>query len=310
MTPGALQLAQRIFTIIGQAESKAHGVPMESVHFHEVGAVDSIVDITAAAVLLDSLQVDEVIIPELCEGRGWVRCQHGVIPVPVPAVMHIAEDHGLILRRVPVEGELVTPTGAAIAAAIRTGEELPARYRILKSGLGAGKRQYERPSLLRAMLLEEVLPAAAEDVIVKLESNIDDCTGENLGYVMDLLMEAGARDVNYMPVFMKKNRPAYQINVLCTPSDVPKMEDILFRETTTIGVRRMEMKRTVLARRTETITTPYGEIRLKVCGRNGWERAYPEYEDVRKLCREQGLAYPEAYQMVIDAWNASNESHG
>ncbi len=303
MTPHALELAQKIFHIIGAAESKAHGVPMEEVHFHEVGAVDSIVDITAVAVLLDSLHVDEVIIPELCEGQGWVRCQHGVIPVPVPAVVHIAEAHGLVLRRIPLEGELVTPTGAAIAAAIRTGEVLPPRYRILKTGIGAGKRKYERPSLLRVMLLEPVEDRNAyKDVIVKLESNIDDCSGETLGYVMDLLMEAGARDVNYTPVFMKKNRPAYQINIICTPSDVEKMEDILFRETTTIGIRRMEMERTILNRRKETLNTQFGPIGMKICGRNGWERAYPEYEDLKKICLENEISYPEAYQIALQMW--------
>ena len=303
MSPNALALATKIFRIIGAAESKAHGVPMDQVHFHEVGAVDSIVDITAVAVLLDSLHVDEVIIPELCEGQGWVRCQHGVIPVPVPAVVHIAEAEGLVLRRIPIEGELVTPTGAAIAAAIRTGETLPTRYRILKTGIGAGKRKYERPSLLRAMLLEPVQTAAEnKDVVMKLESNVDDCSGETLGYVMDLLLQAGARDVHYTPVFMKKNRPAYQINVLCFIEDTEKMEDILFRETTTIGVRRMEMERTVLSRRKEMIHTEYGEVGMKICGRNGWERAYPEYEDLKVICRASGMSYPEAYQMALECW--------
>ena len=168
-------------------------------HFHEVGAVDSIVDIVAAAVCMDSLQVDGVIVPFLCEGKGTVRCQHGILPVPVPAVTNIIQDSGLKLRMTQVEGELVTPTGAAFAAAVRTEETLPETFRILNVGIGAGKRKYECPGILRAMLIET--EEKREDKICKLEANIDDSTGEQLGYVLGALMEAGARDVHYIPVY-------------------------------------------------------------------------------------------------------------
>ncbi|MDE6937299.1 MAG: nickel pincer cofactor biosynthesis protein LarC, partial [Lachnospiraceae bacterium] len=241
----AKRIAEDIFTILAEAEAKAHGTAMDEVHFHEVGAVDSIVDIVAAAVCLDNLNITEVIVPELYEGKGTVRCQHGIIPVPVPAVVNIVGRHGIALHMTETEAELVTPTGAAIVAAVRTSDRLPGRYKLRRTGMGAGKRDYGRASVLRGMLIEpeepkEEIGINETDVICKLESNIDDCTGEALGYVMDRLLEAGARDVNYTPIYMKKNRPAYQLNVICKEDSVPEMEEIIFRETTTIGIRRMK----------------------------------------------------------------------
>ena len=181
ITERAKKTALAIFQVLAEAEAKAHGTAVEEVHFHEVGAVDSIVDIVAVAVCLDNLAVDEVIIPELYEGRGTVRCQHGIIPVPVPAVVHIAGEHGIALHMTDTEAELVTPTGAAIVAAVRTADRLPKRYKILRTGMGAGKRDYGRTSVLRGMLIEPDTEEAA-DSVYKLESNIDDCTGEALGY--------------------------------------------------------------------------------------------------------------------------------
>ena len=298
ITDGAREKAVRIFEILAEAEAKAHGTSIEKVHFHEVGAVDSIVDITAAAVCLDNLQIDKVIIPVLCEGSGSVRCQHGVIPVPVPAVTAVTSKYSIPLHMTDVQGELVTPTGAAIAAAIRTSARLPERFVIEKTGIGAGKREYERPSLLRAMLIRETEDGSAGDYIYKLESNIDDCTGEALGYVMERLMKAGARDVHYTPVFMKKNRPAYQLNVICKEEDIEKLEGIIFRETTTIGIRRQKMERSVLKRQVKTVKTSLGEARIKVCFMENGMRAYPEYESVRELCRKNGLSFQETYQRI------------
>jgi len=298
ITDGAREKAVRIFEILAEAEAKAHGTSIEKVHFHEVGAVDSIVDITAAAVCLDNLQIDKVIIPVLCEGSGSVRCQHGVIPVPVPAVTAVTSKYSIPLHMTDVQGELVTPTGAAIAAAIRTSARLPERFVIEKTGIGAGKREYERPSLLRAMLIRETEDGSAGDYIYKLESNIDDCTGEALGYVMERLMKAGARDVHYTPVFMKKNRPAYQLNVICKEEDIEKLEGIIFRETTTIGIRRQKMERSVLKRQGKTVKTSLGEARIKVCFMENGMRAYPEYESVRELCRKNGLSFQETYQRI------------
>ena len=302
MTDRAKETAKRIFTILGKAEAKSHGTTLEEVHFHEVGAVDSIVDIISAAVCLDNLDVTETIIPVLYEGYGSVRCAHGVLSVPVPAVSNIAADHKLPLYITDVEGELVTPTGAAIAAAIRTSGTLPEKFSIERIGMGAGKREYERPSMVRAMLIKVETDAeksgVQKDTIYKLESNVDDCTGENLGYVMERLFAAGARDVNYTPLFMKKNRPAYQLNVICTPEDVERMEEIIFTETTTIGIRKMQMERSVLDRRTETIETPIGEAEIKICKIHGTERIYPEYRSVTTLCEKTGKSFREVFHLI------------
>lgn len=296
MTERAKATAVRIFEILAEAESKAHGVSREEVHFHEVGAVDSIVDIVTVAVCLDELDVTEVIVPYLCEGNGMVRCQHGLIPIPVPAVANIVQNHGLVLKPTEIQGELVTPTGAAIVAAIRTSDRLPERFTIQKIGLGAGKRQYERPSILRAMLIEE--PSEKSDEICRLETNIDDCTGEMLGYVMERLFEAGARDVHYTPVFMKKNRPAWQLNVICDPKDRERMEEIIFAETTTIGIRRINMQRTVLKRESSSVSTPFGEAAVKVCRLADGKRFYPEYDSVRALAQKSGRSFQEIYELV------------
>ena len=307
MTSGAKVIADKIFRILAEGESKAHGVPVEQVHFHEVGAVDSIVDIVGVAVCLDNLGITEVIVPKLCEGRGTVRCQHGVLPVPVPAVANIMEAYKLPVEFIPVEGEFVTPTGAAIVAAVKTGEVLPDTYYIEKAGMGAGKRTYERPSILRGMLLSPAGKSGHQgfsgkgDIIYKLECNMDDCTGENLGYVMEILMEEGARDVHYLPVMMKKNRPAYQLNVICTKEKLAAMEEIIFRETTTIGIRRQEMERSILERQVRRVVTPYGEAEVKVCLLEGEERVYPEYESVKRLCRTSGKAYGEIVQAILAA---------
>lgn len=318
MTEGARSLTMKIFGILAEAEAKAHGVPVNEVHFHEVGAVDSIVDIVSAAVCLDNLGIKEAAIPQLCEGRGFVRCQHGLLPVPVPAVANIVQAHGLKLHITETEGELVTPTGAAIVAAICTRDQLPKRFSIEKTGLGAGKRSYDRPSLLRAMIIspEEEEPAEREyqekamekDVICRLETNVDDCTGEALGYVMDELLREGARDVSYTPVFMKKNRPAYQLNVICTPEDSDKMEEIIFRETTTIGIRKMKMERTVLNRQMENITTPLGEATVKKCTLpDGTVRCYPEYESAAALARENGISLQEVFQAIWKSVPSKND---
>lgn len=298
MTKNAGNLAERIFHILAEAEAKAHNVPIEQVHFHEVGAIDSIVDIVAVAVCLDNLKIDQVIVPKLCEGTGTVRCQHGVLPVPVPAVANILKTHALKVEIMNVQGEFVTPTGAAIVAAIRTGDTLPKEFSIKEVGIGAGKRNYERPSMLRAMLIEA--DSQEKDTIYKLESNVDDCTGEALGYVMERLFEAGARDVHYMPVFMKKNRPAWQLNVICKKEDIRKLEQIIFQETTTIGIRRMEMERTVLERELETVQTPYGQAVVKKCRIGEQTRLYPEYDSVAAICGQSGLSFQEVYQMIVE----------
>ena len=300
LTERAKKTAADIFSVLADAEAKAHGVPKNQVHFHEVGAVDSIVDILSAAVCLDNLDIDQVIVTELSEGRGTIRCQHGILPIPVPAVANIVQANHLRLKLTQVEGELVTPTGAAIVAAVRTSDKLPESFFIEKTGLGAGKREYACAGILRAMLLEfENKESWVEkDEICKLETNIDDCSGETLGFLMERLMRAGAKDVHYTPVYMKKNRPAYQVNVICKKEDAEKLEEIIFRGTTTIGIRRMYMERSILKREAAEIDTPFGKMKVKVCSLQDGKRIYPEYEEVVRICRETGLSYYEVVKNI------------
>ena len=306
LTPGARALAERIFQILAEAEAKAHGVPLDQVHFHEVGAVDSIVDIVSAAVCLDNLAPDEVIVTGLSEGSGFVRCQHGMIPVPVPAVLNIVQAHGLTLVPTGIQGELVTPTGAAIVAAIRTKETLPASFKCTRTGLGAGKRTYERPSLLRAMMLETE-ENDEKDTIWKLECNIDDCTGEALGYCMGKLLRSGARDVHYIPVYMKKNRPAYQLDVICDDTTRETLENIIFAETTTIGIRRCRMERTVMKREFATIATEYGDATVKICRHGEIEKIYPEYESAAVIAEKSGMPVGEAGAWIVQKYKEGNK---
>ncbi len=290
-------MAKRMFDIVAEAESKAHGIPVEEVHFHEVGAIDSIVDIIGVAGCVDSLGVDEIVVSPLAEGYGSIRCQHGVIPVPVPATANIVSAHGLKLRLTDNEGEMVTPTGAAIAAALGTRKNLPSSFQILKTGLGAGKKDFKQANVLRAMLLLEEEEGAGENMWV-LEANIDDCSGESFGFAMESLLEAGAADVWYTPVFMKKNRPAYMLSLICREEEISRMEDILFIQTTTIGVRRYPVARTILDRKKKKVMTEFGEADVKICTYKDRTFCYPEFESVRSICRQNGLDYQTVYSII------------
>ena len=303
MTVRAKKMAMRVFDILAQAESKAHGVPVEEVHFHEVGAVDSIVDIAAIAICMDNLDISNVIVPVLYEGTGFIRGQHGQIPVPVPAVTHIAETHKLKLKITDIQGELVTPTGAAVVAAFRTSDRLPEDFTMLKTGIGAGKRQYRCPGILRAMLIRETTDLQIKDIIWKLETDMDDCGGEMMGHVMNLLMANGAREVHYTPIYTKKNRPAYTLTVICKESEREKLENLIFSETTTIGIRRVEMERTILQREIQKKDTPVGTAIVKACTLpDGNIRYYPEYENVAELAERNQLSFRETYDRIRSYW--------
>ena len=287
LAPRACEVAHRMVRVLAEAEAKAHAVPLDQVHFHEVGAVDSIVDIVAAAVLLDDLDIDRVIVPVLVDGCGTIRCQHGIIPVPVPATLNIVQAHGIPLSICKVTGELVTPTGAAIVAATRAEHVLPARFCVRRTGLGAGKRTYEQH-------VEHALPtldAAYEGPVVRLECDIDDTSGEVLAYAAERLRAAGAREVHWAPIFGKKGRPAWQLQVIALPEDVERLEAMIFAETTTIGVRRWTCDRTVLAREETVLETPWGPVRAKrVVLPDGTVRTRPEYEDAATIARREGIA--------------------
>ncbi len=294
------EMARTMFRIVAEAESKAHGLPVEQVHFHEVGAIDSIVDIISVAVCMDNLGVEDVVVSALSEGHGHVRCQHGVLPVPVPATANIASSYGLKLHFTDNDGEMVTPTGAAIAAALRTKDRLPASCRLLKIGMGAGNKVFKQANVLRAMLLEN---SQDEDhTMWVLETNLDDCTGEMLGLTMEMLLDAGAADVWYTPIHMKKNRPAYMMSVLCRESSIEAMEEIILTQTTTIGIRRYPTERTVLERSEIQVETSYGPADVKMCAYKGRKFFYPEYESIRRICMEQGADFQTAYHQA--RWKA------
>ena len=299
MTDSAKDLANEIFLIVAEAESAAHALPLEEVHFHEVGAIDSIVDIIAAAVCFDSLGIDEVIVPKLTEGTGTVRCQHGVLPVPVPATLNIINAYDMPLEIMDAKGEYVTPTGAAIAAALCTSHKLPKQFKVLDIGLGAGKRAYtERTNILRAFLIETE-ESPEKDEIVKIETDIDDASGEVLGYTMEKLMKAGALDVHYTPIYMKKNRPAWELTVICKEEEMEALEEIIFEETTTIGIREFpSVMRSILQRQQREIETPYGPVKVKEVTLHGKTKCYPEYESVKAIAEEAGVTFEEVYAVA------------
>lgn len=312
MSEHAKELAHAVFGKLAEAEAKAHGATPETVMFHEVGAIDSIVDICSVAICLDDLDVTEVIVPSLAEGHGTIRCAHGIMPVPVPAVVNLCQAAGIALIPAPVTGELVTPTGAAIVSALRTGSALPASYAIERVGYGAGKRAYENCSgVLRAVLVASAVSGDAGDgdrsTVTKLESDLDDCTGEALGRVIELLMAAGAREAHAIPIVMKKGRPGHQLEVICDGELAPALERIIFENTTTIGIRSMDMRRHALPRTPDGIETPYGRVATKlVVMPDGHVRAYPEYFSVVEACERTGASFQDVFRAAQAAADAGH----
>lgn len=309
----AKRLAHAVFGKLAAAEAKAHGATPETVMFHEVGAVDSIVDICSVAICLDDLGVTEVIVPSLAEGHGTIRCAHGIMPVPVPAVVNLCQAAGIALVPAPVTGELVTPTGAAIVAALRTGSALPASYAIERVGYGAGKRTYENCSgVLRAVLIASAGSDDAGDgdrsTVTKLECDLDDCTGEALGRVIELLMATGAREAHAIPIVMKKGRPGHQLEVVCNGELAPALERIIFENTTTIGIRSMDMRRHALPRTPGGIETPYGRVATKlVVMPDGHVRAYPECSSVIEVCERAGASFQDVFRATQAAADAARD---
>lgn len=304
MSANARALAERAFRIVAEAEAKAHGRPVGEIHFHEVGALDSIADIVGAAVLFDDLGLDGCVVTRLCEGTGTVACAHGELPVPVPATLNVAQAHAIALELTAVRGERVTPTGIALAAALRTHAALPAPFVVERVGVGLGKRDFGAPNALRALIVRAEEPA--EGRIVALEANLDDCTGEVMAAAAERLMALGARDVCFVPCLMKKGRPAYILKALADEAHAPALTQALFRETTTIGVRTYPVARTVMARRPVTLDTPIGAIAAKRCEGAGVVRVYPECDSVRAAAQAAGMALPEAFAL---AQTAAREAH-
>lgn len=296
------QLALAIFAALAQAEGRVHGVAPDDVRFHEVGAIDSIVDIVGAAVGFAHFQVQRFTVGTIPVGSGIVRSQHGPIPVPAPATAELLA--GFALRLGDGDGELVTPTGAAILAALATPTEGAGgdTMRIQQVGYGAGTKVFaDRPNLLR-LLLGENVAAVGRDEIVAIEATIDDATPEILAYAMERLLAAGARDVYLTPVVMKKGRAATLLSVLAEPVDRERLVAMITAETTAIGVRYATMRRTVLPRAERAVETKYGSVRVKVAtAADGTSNVAPEFEDCRRLASERGVPLKWVYQAAIAA---------
>ena len=291
----AKDLSKRIFMRLAIAEAKIHGTTPDKVHFHEVGAVDSIIDIVGVAICLDILSPDRIYSSILRDGYGFVKCQHGTIPVPVPAVVEMLADRGVNFRQADIEGELITPTGAAIILETAESFGTMPEMKILKTGYGAGKKDFSIPNVLR-VVWGETSEALHSNSVTVIETNIDDTTPEILGYVMEKLFDAGAKDVFFTPIFMKKHRPATQLTVLCEESQTPLMERILFTETSTIGLRKYQANRTCLPREIVKVTTPFGEVQAKKVSFDSATRLALEYDDACRLAKEKNVPLIEIYR--------------
>lgn len=312
ISDSAKDTAIRIFEALGVAEAKIHDVPVESVHFHEVGAIDAIVDIVCAAVGIEALGVEELICSPLNVGGGTVQCAHGTFPVPAPATVELLKEAPVYSSG--VQAELVTPTGAAIVKTLaRRFVAFPA-MKIEKSAYGAGSRDFPgHPNVVRLVIGEAASMLASKtnsETISVLEANLDDLSPQVFGYVMDKLLEEGALDVFGMPVQMKKNRPGTLLTILCKPEQAAKLTQLVFSETTTLGVRRRDEARQTLARRWESVQTAWGEVRIKIASMNGTVTNYaPEYEDCRRIAAEHHVPLKTVIQEAARAYGMTSEKH-
>src|SRR5216684_1490652 len=305
ISDGAKRTAIAIFEALGAAEAKVHNTKIDKVHFHEVGAVDAMVDIICSAVGAEALGVDEIVCSPLNVGGGTVKCAHGLLPVPVPATVELLK--GVPVYSSGLQVELVTPTGAAIAKTLaKRFAPFPAMT-IEKSGYGAGTRDFSgHANVLRLTIGESQTEFAgniSSETISVLEANLDDLNPQVFGYVVDRLLEEGALDTFALPVQMKKNRPGMLLTVLSRPEDASRLTRIIFTETTTLGVRRREEQRQALARKWITVVTRWGEVRLKVASLNGAVTNYaPEYEDCRKLAAEHRVPLKSVMQEAVQGY--------
>lgn len=297
-----------IFTRLAEAEASVHGTTPDRIHFHEVGAVDAIVDIAGSCILLEMLSIEQVAVSSLPCGYGTITCQHGIMPIPAPATLALLE--GFPVRPVDIEGELVTPTGAAIVTTLAdpgAAGQMPA-MRVATSGLGAGKKQFKKdmPNVLRVIVGES--QGQSENVIGErqtacvIETNLDDASPETLAYAMERCLAAGAWDAFFTPITMKKSRPAVMLTVLCPPELADTLAGILFRETGTFGLRIREQEKRALSREWRSVITPYGQIRVKIGSWQGEEMTTaPEYEDCRRAAEEHGVPLNTVYQAALAA---------
>lgn len=307
ISESAKKSAIAIFENLGRAESKIHDIPIGKIHFHEVGAVDALVDITCAAVGAEALGVVEIVCSPLNVGGGTVHCAHGTFPVPAPATVELLK--GVPVYSSGIQAELVTPTGAAIVRTLAKQFMPFPEMKIESAGYGAGSRDFPgHANVLRITIGESEMISdknvsatqVLQETISVLEANLDDLNPQVFGYVMDRLLQAGALDVFGTPVQMKKNRPGTLLTVLAKPERADELAHIIFAETTTLGVRRREEQRQALARKWETVTTRFGDIRMKIASMNGTISSYaPEYEDCRRIASEQRVPLKVVMQEAI-----------
>jgi uncharacterized protein (TIGR00299 family) protein len=310
ISENAKKTAVAIFEALGNAEAKIHATSIEKVHFHEVGAVDAVVDIVCASVGAEALGVDEIVCSPLNVGGGTVKCAHGMFPVPAPAAVELLK--GAPIYSSGLQAELVTPTGAAIVKTLATRFAAFPEMKIERSGYGAGTRDFSgHPNVVRLTIGETASTLAAKTVsetLTVLEANLDDLNPQVFGYVMDRLLEEGALDAFGMPVQMKKNRPGTLLTVLCKPEDASKLTRLIFTETTTLGVRRREEVRQTLARRWQNVSTQWGEVRIKIASMNGTITNYaPEYEDCRRIAAEHHVPLKTVIQEAMQAYTKSQQ---
>ncbi|MBV8894539.1 MAG: nickel pincer cofactor biosynthesis protein LarC [Acidobacteria bacterium] len=310
ISPQARALAISIFEALGRAEAKIHNVEIETIHFHELGALDSMVDIVCAAAGVEALAVDEWVSSPLNVGGGTVQCAHGTFPVPAPATVELLAGAPVYSSGLSVE--LVTPTGAAIAKTMVKRFAAFPRMSILRAGYGAGTRDLPgHANVLRLTLGEgEQKARTRQETISVLEANLDDLNPQVFGYVLDHLLTQGALEVFGMPVQMKKNRPGMLLTVLCRPEDSSRLSQIMFRETTTLGVRHREEGREALARRWVTVETRWGSVRMKVAGINGATSYAPEYEDCRRIAAEHRVPLKTVMQEATQQYLTRTQSMG
>lgn len=288
-----------VYHLIADAESHAHGVPVEQIHFHEVGTMDAVADVTAVCMLLDKLAPDQLVASSVHVGSGQVKCAHGILPVPAPATAYI-------LRDVPVyggeiRGELCTPTGAALLKHFVTEFGSMPLMRISRIGYGMGKKDFDTANCVRAMLDETVDEAG--DTVAELSCNVDDMTAEAIGFVIEILLESGALEVFTVPVGMKKSRPGTLLVVLCKNADRKEMTELIFKHTTTIGIRENTSKRYTLERIVENVPTPYGNIRKKISSGYGVRKEKYEYEDLSRIAKENGISIAEVDRLLAVQYN-------
>jgi pyridinium-3,5-bisthiocarboxylic acid mononucleotide nickel chelatase len=312
LAPRAAERARRIFTRLAEAEAKVHNMPVEEVHFHEVGAVDSIVDIVGAAIGFELLGIDEFACSALDVGAGQVKTAHGLLPVPAPATAELLR--GAPMYTSGISRELVTPTGAAIATTLSTRYAQIPEMTLRAVGYGAGSADLaEKANVLRILIGENATSEAGEhwDAPVSvIETNLDDMSPQIYGYFVERALAAGALDVFSTAVQMKKNRPGVLLTILCDAAHTAKLMDLVFRETTTIGVRTYDVRRKVLDRELVPVETPFGEVRMKISRMNGSVlNATPEYEDCQRLAAEKGIPLKQVIAAASFEFQKQKEAH-